>query len=161
MSTPEQPERPVNLRYRLRPHLPDRRLPGAHNGPRHDGNYGMPDSGRQGDGDDLRPPRPERDLPRLGQGHLDRHSFSMNGNRSDRSMPAEFQGSSSAWLCKIRCSVGTRESKWRMRAMARNFDNLRPDGRSKGTPHWPIFPPELSILTVPTAALRGISLPSD
>jgi len=45
-------------------------VPGAHNGPGHNGNYGMPDSGRQGGGDDLRPPRPERDLSRLGQGRV-------------------------------------------------------------------------------------------
>jgi hypothetical protein len=99
------------------------------NGPRYDGNHGMPTFERQGDGDDIRPPRSERDLSRLGQGHLDQHSFSMKGNRSDPSMPPEIQGSSNAWLCKVRCSVGTRGSNWRVRAMARNFNNLRSDGR--------------------------------
>ena len=38
---PEQPELPIDLRYRLRPYLPGRRLPGTHTRPGHYGNYGV------------------------------------------------------------------------------------------------------------------------
>ncbi len=100
------------------------------------GTYGMPDSGRQGGGDDLRPPRPERDLPRPGQGRLDQHSFSMNVSRADRRMPCKFQGSPTAWLGKDRRTAGDMRFEVAVARGATEFLRAWPRWSSKRSLHW-------------------------